>query len=135
MTNDIMNSLYHNCRSCHWFSKGKCLHGNTFCSSIDIEKLIYSLSDAGILGDAIIEGFKDSDFSKLKDNLDKSNLSKKKAKEIMDDFFNELEAVQRHDWSVSIETAIIKAIVNSAAADEESADPDDPDNFYCKYFE
>ncbi len=133
--NDQLEEMYHNCRHCHWFENGKCLHGDTFSSSIDIKELLCGLSEDGILGDAIIEGFSDEEFIGLKENLESSNLSKKKAKEIMDDFFIELDSVQRGTWSVSIEQAVIHAIINSAAAEEESAELDDPDDFYCRYFE
>ncbi len=129
-----LEELYHNCRYCRYFENGKCLHYGTFSSSIDIEKLLYGLSEDGILNEAIIEGFSNEKFSDLRANLGNSNLSKKKAKEIMGDFFDELDSVQRGTWSISIEEAVIHAIINSMPT-EKSAEPDNPDEFYCRYFE
>lgn len=124
----MMNDLYKNCRWCHWYEKGKCLHGKTFKgSSTDIEYL----SEEGIVSEAIKEGFSEQPFSELKRNLE-SSLSKKKAKEFMQAFYEELEAV-KIEWTESIDEAVTSALQNVVDKDE-TAEIIEPEEFCCKYF-
>lgn len=63
------------------------MHGKTFRNGSETD-IVY-LAEEGVLSEAIKEGFTEKAFSKLKSNLE-SSLSKKKAKEFMQAFFEEL---------------------------------------------
>lgn len=123
-----MDDLYKNCRWCHWYKEGACLHERTFKgSTTDIEYL----SEEGIVSESIKEGFSEQGFPKLKANLE-SSLSKKKAKEILQSFFEELESV-KIDWTESIDESVTTALQNAADADGK-AEIIEPEEFFCKYF-
>lgn len=120
--------LYKNCRWCHWYENGKCLHPNTFKgSSADVRYL----SEEGIVDEAIREGFTNQLFPELQHNLE-SSLSKKKAKAFMQAFYEELEAV-KNDWVIGIDESVTAAIQNEIDKNN-SAEVVDPEEFYCKYF-
>lgn len=72
----MIEDLYKNCRWCHWFKNGKCLHGRTFKSSNETDVRYYA--EEGVISEAIKEGFTEREFSTLQRNLE-SELSKKKA--------------------------------------------------------
>lgn len=133
MTSDIINSLYHNCRSCHWFKEGKCLHGGTFDSGFDTIELIQNLSEEGLLHEAIEESFSEGDFSEVKAALSETRLSGKKINEIMTILYKEVEANQA-DWAEEIDHALFTAIERTAFNNVDIT-PENPDDFYCKYFE
>lgn len=128
---DIME-LYHNCASCHWFDRktGECLHENTFAVS-DLNP--YELSENGDIVETVKECF-DSAFKGLKINLE-GYLSKKRAKEVMSEFYDELESKQ-DEWAQEIDKALSALVENYL---EEvwrgKCSPDNPKEFYCKYFE
>lgn len=71
------------------------MHGKTFRNGSETD-IVY-LAEEGVLSEAIKEGFTEKAFSKLKSNLE-SSLSKKKAKEFMQAFFEELEAAKLIGW-------------------------------------
>lgn len=127
----MTEDFYKNCRWCHWFKNGKCLHDKTFRSSSETDIMYFS--EEGIISEAIKEGFTEKAFSELKSNLE-SKLSKKKAKEFMQAFFEELEAV-KNDWTETIDEAVTTALQNAidASADVE-AEIIEPEEFCCKYF-
>lgn len=135
-----LEELYHNCRSCHWFDRhsGKCLHGETFTGDADaFSDEVLLMSEEGIVAGAIEEVFSDREFKGLKSNLE-SSLSKKKAKQFYDEFLEELDGVIR-TWCETIDESVVIAIRNqldviSAEGKFEPA-PDNPGEFYCKYFE
>lgn len=126
---DIME-MYHNCKSCHWFDSktGECLHENTFV--VDLNP--YELSENGAIEGVIKECF-DSTFKGLKANLE-MYLSKKRAKEVMSEFCEELEEKQC-EWAESIDSALFTLISNYLEEVAQKCSPDTPDRFYCKYFE
>lgn len=125
-----MNDFYKTCRWCHWFKNGRCLHDKTFRNGgMDI---IY-FSEEGVIGEAIKEGFTEKAFSELKSNLE-SSLSKKKAREFMQAFFEELEAAKA-DWAESIDEAVTRALQNAIdEGTEGAAEIIEPENFCCRYF-
>lgn len=126
-----MDDLYKNCRWCHWYDKGKCLHGKTFRNGI--ETSITYLAEEGVVSEAIREGFTEKLFPKLKRNLE-SSLSKKKAKEFMQAFFEELEATIA-DWTESIDEAVTIALENAIDENADTAaEIIEPGEFCCKYF-
>lgn len=126
-----MNDFYKTCRWCHWFRNGKCLHGKTFRNSGETD-IVY-LAEEGIISEAIKEGFSEKLFSELKRNLE-SSLSKKKAKEFMQAFFEELEAA-KIDWVETIDEAVTTALQNAIdERAEEAAEIVEPEEFCCKYF-
>lgn len=61
-------------------------------------------------------------------------MSKKKIKEIMRVLYEEVLSNQV-DWIASIDSAIYSAIEGTAFDKGEEASPDQPDSFFCKYFE
>lgn len=123
-----MEDFYKKCRWCHWFSNGQCLHGRTFKgSSTDIQHF----SEEGIISEAIKEGFTEQAFRQLKSNLE-SKLSKKKANEFMQTFYEELEAA-KINWTETIDEAVTKALQN-AIGEDETAEIIEPEEFCCKYF-
>ena len=126
-----MNDFYKTCRWCHWFKNGKCLHGKTFRNGNETD-IVY-LAEEGVISEAIKEGFTEKAFSKLKSNLE-SSLSKKKAKEFMQAFFEELEAA-KIDWVETIDEAVTTALQNAVdERAEEAAEIIEPEEFCCKYF-
>ena len=125
-----MNDFYKTCRWCHWFKNGKCLHDKTFRNS---ETDIVYLTEEGVISEAIKEGFTEKAFSELKINLE-SKLSKKKAKEFMQAFYEELEAAKA-DWIESIDEAVTIVLQNAIDKEtEEAAESIEPEEFCCKYF-
>lgn len=130
---DLLNSLYHNCRSCHWFSHGKCQHDSTFTVETDLISQVQNLSEEGLIHEAIEESFSEGDFSEVKAALSETRLSKKKINEIMTILHNEVEANQA-DWADEIDRALFTAIEGTAFNDVDLV-PEDPDSFYCNYFE
>jgi hypothetical protein len=125
-----MNDFYKTCRWCHWFKNGKCLHDKTFRNS---ETDIVYLTEEGVISEAIKEGFTEKAFSELKINLE-SKLSKKKAKEFMQAFYEELEAAKA-DWIESIDEAVTIVLQNAIDKEtEEAAEIIEPEEFCCKYF-
>ena len=128
----MMDDFYKTCRWCHWFKNGKCLHGKTFRNS-ESETDIVHLAEEGVISEAIKEGFTEKAFSELKSNLE-SSLSKKKAKEFMQAFFEELEAA-KIDWVETIDEAVTTALQNAVdERAEEAAEIIEPEEFCCKYF-
>lgn len=124
----MIDDLYKNCRWCHWYIDGECVHDKTFESvSTDISYL----SEDGIIEEAIIDAFSEQGFSELKSHLE-SLLSKKKANEVMQAFFEELKAV-KDKWAISIDEAVTAAI-NNEIGGKEKCKVVDPEDFYCKYF-
>lgn len=134
-----IEDLYHNCRHCHWFDRKTdcCLHGDTFGGIALVQDAVLLMAEEGVISDAITEGFSDKDFSTLKRNLELSGLSKKKQREIYASFLEELSAVIT-DWTESIDDTVVTAITNHIVGEHAglfSPAPDQPDEFYCKYFE
>lgn len=126
-----MNDFYKTCRWCHWFKNGKYLHGKTFRNGSETD-IVY-LAEEGVISEAIKEGFTEKAFSELKRNLE-SSLSKKKAKEFMQAFFEELEAA-KIDWVETIDEAVTTALQNAVdERAEEAAEIIEPEEFCCKYF-
>lgn len=124
----MIEDLYKNCRWCHWFKNGQCLHDKTFKSvSTDI---IY-LAEEGVISEAIKEGFTEQAFQQLKSNLE-SKLSKKKANEFMQAFYEELE-IAKANWTETIDEAVTTALQN-AIGENEAAEIIEPEEFCCKYF-
>lgn len=125
-----MNDFYKSCRWCHWFKNGRCLHVKTFRNGgTDI---IY-FSEEGVISEAIKEGFIEKAFSELKGNLE-SSLSKKKAKEFMQAFSEELEAAKAN-WTESIDEAVTRALQNAVdEGTEGGVEIIEPEDFCCKYF-
>lgn len=130
---DMLNSLYHNCRSCHWFSHGKCQHENTFIVKTDLITQVQNMSEEGLLHEAIEESFSEGDFSEIKAALSDTRLSNKKINEIMTILYKEVEANQA-DWAEEIDHALFTAIERTAFNNVDVT-PENPDDFYCKYFE
>ena len=94
---------------------------------------IVYLAEEGVISEAIKEGFIEKAFSELKSNLE-SSLSKKKAKEFMQAFFEELEAA-KIDWVETIDEAVTTALQNAVdERAEEAAEIIEPEEFCCKYF-
>ena len=94
---------------------------------------IVYLAEEGVISEAIKEGFTEKAFSELKSNLE-SSLSKKKAKEFMQAFFEELEAA-KIDWVETIDEAVTTALQNAIdEGTEEAAEIIEPEEFCCKYF-
>ncbi len=111
----MIDDLYKNCCWCRWFKDGQCLHDKTFRSvSIDIRHL----AEEGIISEEINEGFTEQDFKSLESNLENS-LSKKKAKEFTQAFYEELEAIKA-TWTESIGEAVTMAL--QSAIDERAAE-------------
>ncbi len=88
MLQDLIESLYHNCRSCRYFENGKCLHDGTFENSIDIVRMVQRLSEEGVISEAVEDGFTECDFSRVKAALFETRLSRKKIDEIMNIIFS-----------------------------------------------
>ena len=128
----MMDDLYKSCRWCHWYKGGKCYNNKTFMNSNDTD-IVY-LSENGLISEAIREGFTENPFSNLRQNLE-SKLSKKKATEFMNDFYDELESAQL-DWTEEIDESVTATIQNAINQDSYSSASEivDPDDFYCKYF-
>ncbi len=123
-----MEDLYKNCRWCHWFNEGQCFHDKTFKgSSMDIQ---YFLEEV-VISEVIKEGFTEQAFRQLKNNLE-SKLSKKKANEFMQAFYEELEAA-KINWTETIDETITKALKN-AVGEDQTAKIIDPEEFCCRYF-
>ena len=133
-----LEELYHNCRYCHWFDRktDRCLHDNTFSSADILSDGVLLMAEDGVISGAITEGFSDKDFSELKRNLELSGLSKKKQKAIYDAFVEELSDVI-NGWTESIDDAVVTAIRNNIDANgaDYAPAPNQPDTFYCRYFE
>jgi len=127
----MIDDFYKTCRWCHWFKNGKCLHGKTFRNGSETD-IVY-LAEEGVISEAIKEGFAEREFSTLQRNLE-SSLSKKKAKEFMQAFFEELE-VAKANWTESIDEAVTTALQNAVdERAEEAAEIIEPEEFCCKYF-
>ena len=69
-----MEDLYKNCRWCHWFKNGQCLHDKTFKS---VSTDITYLAEEGVISEAIKEGFTEQAFQQLKAIL-KVNFQKRR---------------------------------------------------------
>ena len=127
----MIDDFYKTCRWCHWFKNGKCLHSKTFRNGSETD-IVY-LAEEGVISEAIKEGFAEREFSTLQRNLE-SSLSKKKAKEFMQAFFEELE-VAKANWTESIDEAVTTALQNAIDENaDEAAEIIDPTEFCCKYF-
>lgn len=133
-----LDDLYHNCRSCHWFDRKtqQCNHGETFQDLTDtLSDEVLLLSEDGIISAAIEESFSSREFKDLKAALENSPLSKKKAKEIYNTFLDELSDYIR-DCTEAIDENVTAAIRNNLDKNGNGAPmPEQPDTFYCKYFE
>lgn len=126
-----MDDFYKTCRWCHWFENGKCLYDKTFENGCKTD-IIY-FAEEGVISEAIKEGFYEKAFSELKRNLE-SSLSKRKAKEFMQAFFEELETAKA-DWIESIDGIVTKALQNAIDGEaEEAVKIIDPEEFCCRYF-
>ena len=126
----MMEDLYKNCHWCHWFKGGKCLHDRTF--TVDTAYVVYMAAEEGVISEAVKEGFSERAFNELKSNLE-SKLSKKKASEFMQAFYEELEAV----WMKlpeTIDEAVTTALLNEFNKNSEAAEIIEPEEFCCKYF-
>lgn len=124
----MMEDLYKNCSWCHWFKNGQCLHDKTFKS---VSTDITYLAEEGVISEAIKEGFTEQAFQQLKSNLE-SKLSKKKANEFMQAFYEELE-IAKANWTETIDEAVTTALQN-AIGEDEAAEIIEPEEFCCKYF-
>lgn len=124
----MMEDLYKNCRWCHWFKNGQCLHDKTFKS---VSTDITYLAEEGVISEVIKEGFTEQAFQQLKSNLE-SKLSKKKASEFMQAFYEELE-IAKANWTETIDEAVTTALQN-AIGEDEAAEIIEPEEFCCKYF-
>lgn len=124
----MMEDLYKNCRWCHWFKNGQCLHDKTFKG---VSTDITYLAEEGAISEAIKEGFTEQAFQRLKSNLE-SKLSKKKASEFMQAFYEELE-IAKANWTETIDEAVTTALQN-AIGEDEAAEIIEPEEFCCKYF-
>ena len=124
----MMEDLYKNCRWCHWFKNGQCLHDKTFRS---VSSDSTYLAEEGVISEAIKGGFSEQAFQQLKSNLE-SKLSKKKASEFMQAFYEELEVIKAN-WTETIDEAVTTALQN-AIGEDEAAEIIEPEEFCCKYF-
>lgn len=124
--------LYHNCRWCRFYSKGKCVKtSEVFTTSVSDE--LYDLMESGKLSEAIEEGLKLPKMSKLKSLLEWYSISQKRQKEILQAVAEELKdfipnMVEGIDDSVS-------QLISTVGSEIEDLEPKDPESFYCKYFE
>ena len=121
-----------NCTFCHWFDweTGACKHENTFyAEKEDIQPIIENAP----IREAVEEGFSSIPFKKLQMNLEEK-LSKKQAKRIMEEFYNELDNIKL-DWIDSITSDVITTVVSHCDDDGEVAVKIvAPKEFYCKHF-
>lgn len=123
-----MNDPYKNCCNCWWYANGKCQHKETFINGVNNA---YQVTENGLLAEAIKEGFVAKRFTKLQRNLE-SKLSKKKAAEFMEAFYEELEQVQ-NEWQNEIDEAVSTMLIHNL--DSDTPDIVNPRRFYCKYYE
>lgn len=132
-----LDDLYHNCRFCHWFDRQtkQCQHGETFQPPADVlsDEVLF-IAETGIISAAIEESFPNDVFKGLEKNLECSSLSKKKAKEIYEEFLEELSDYIR-DCTEIIDGNVTTAIRNHLDENAGAPTPEQPDTFYCRYFE
>jgi hypothetical protein len=117
---------------------GKCANDRAFVGlGGEAGKIIfYPFWEDGDLSEAIKEGFEDFGFNKLKTALFESKLSKKRIKEIIRIFVEELEDAFIN-WTESIDGSVSAALQNYDFELSESAVGKiaDPSDFHCKHFE
>lgn len=130
---DLLNTLYHNCRSCKWFKDEKCLHDDII-SGYDPAEIMLKLSEDGYVSGAIEESFTDGDFSDVKAALSETRLSRKKIDEIMKILHDEVKANQA-DWTQSIDDGIFHLMLGFEVKGFDGFELESPGDFYCKYFE
>jgi hypothetical protein len=88
-------------------------------------------AEEGVISETVKEGFSERTFDRLRANLE-SSLSKKKAKQFMQDFYEELETAKQN-WTETIDKAVTIALQNEFNKNSETVIVT-PYEFYCKYF-
>ena len=128
----MLDEMYHNCRWCRFYSKGKCVKTpKVFYTSVSDE--LYNLVESGKLSEAINEGLKLPKMSKLTSLLEWYSISQKRQKEILKAVAEELEEFIP-TMVESIDGSVGDLIINTESKVED-LELKDPESFYCKYFE
>ena len=130
-----VNELYHNCRWCKWFDKDESACKNSDAFEVnDYSPDFYKFVEEGVLDEAIKEGFKEPDFTFLKDALHESKISKKRIDEIMKVFQDEFED-NIQDWTESISNTVHSALSNhDFGCSRIGVEIVNSSKFYCRYF-
>ena len=128
----MLDERFHNCKSCSYFSKGKCTKiSEEFDISVNGD--LYELAESGKLSEAITEGLKLPKMAEVESLLSDSGISQKKQKQILQAIRANLEdfiptMVEGVDNSVS------HLIINLDESKQKEVQLTDPESFYCKYF-
>lgn len=134
-----MDDMYHVCRWCRYYKNGKCFKG---FASHDLDEDVYEVAESGELSE-VIEETLNSSFPKdliegIKDILRGYKVSEKRIKEV-EKFYNEkLPEVLDFDLKEKLDEAISILYQGSAERSAEikrGLTINDPEDFYCKYFE
>ena len=128
----MLDERFHNCKSCSYFSKGKCTKiSEEFDISVNGD--LYELAESGKLSEAIREGLKLPKMAEVESLLSDIGISQKKQKQILQAIRANLEdfiptMVEGVDISVS------RLFINATESKIEDLELTDPETFYCKYF-
>lgn len=123
------------CRNCYRYREGRCTHPfmldriQPSMNLLPVERL----SEEGLITEAIKEGFTETIFENLSENI-LAVTSKKKYKKIMEEFWEELDK-KKTDWGIFIDEAITLLIRKEEALQEKEIEIRCPDEMCCKYFE
>lgn len=136
MTKD--EDMYHTCRWCKYFDKGKCYKG--FATNT-VSDIVYEVAEAGELS-GVIEETLNSNFPKellygIIALLTEWKISKKRVQELEKYYNEKLPEIldfglkQALDESISM---LYQDRIENKIAEETGIEIDDPEDFYCKYF-
>lgn len=99
-----MSDPYKNCRWCHYFKDGECVHNETFRNDTSISFEVYKLFEEGFINEVIKEAFGECEPGE--------------------------ELVQKIEDAVGL---VINRKIDHLV-EHNSAEIVNPDEFYCKYF-
>jgi hypothetical protein len=123
------------CRNCHWFDNNHCLHNKTFVSDKYDGYKVGSISEEGIIADAINEAldFENVDFSSLQEKLKELVTSAKKVNAIYQIFQEALET-HKQDLIIEIDSNVTRVIDDELETESDLPIIVDADNFCCVHY-
>lgn len=132
------DSLYHNCRWCKYYDKGKCCKLPEVAKVESLEDKAYKMSEEGYLSDALREGLNLSSIKmpSLTALLNGYGVSKKRALEIVQAVKADLGS-EKNNVIESLDASVSKLLQNTLVNPDgtiEGFEIPDPTEFYCKHF-
>ncbi len=129
---DNKQDLYHCCRSCKWFEKGRCTNERVFGELSEVN--LSPFYEDGHLSEAVREGFTEFKATELHQALIETKLSRKKIHELMVLLASDIDSAIVN-WVEGIDDTVSTSLNNfSDSLGARGIEIKDPTEFYCKHF-